>query len=355
MSNKQPLVCRFGALGDMVMITPLLKRLYERSGLPVDLVVIGDLTKALFKNMPYVDTIYSITSRKTPYIFNRPQRQLVKTLKQQAYENAWICESNKKSIALFKRAGITRDNAIFASRSPLADNEHFVDHWMKLADISPANCSYQNLAERQASNTMLFVTDDEVTECKNWLESRCIDSASPLICIQAGNKRTTRAGNRQRASNIKYWPEADWAAVIDRTLEHIPTAQILLCGSPAEQSLTIEIQSLCKDKGQIFSVADDLPLRRLMALLSISHSCISVDTGPAHIAAALNCPLTVLFGKTNPNIYSPKSSESKVIVVTGRNHDIELTQDAASWANAHDMSLITVNAVFEAWQRCYAR
>ena len=31
MSDSHPLVCRFGALGDMVLITPLLKQLYLRS------------------------------------------------------------------------------------------------------------------------------------------------------------------------------------------------------------------------------------------------------------------------------------------------------------------------------------
>ncbi|MEW5297215.1 MAG: hypothetical protein WDW36_000439 [Sanguina aurantia] len=40
-----------------------------------------------------------------------------------------------------------------------------------------------------------------------------------------------------------------------------------------------------------------LPLGRLKALLEIAHSMISVDTGPAHLAAAMGCPLVVLFGE----------------------------------------------------------
>lgn len=334
----------------MVMITPLLKRLYDRSGLTVDLVVIGGLSKVLYANMPYVGNIYTIDSRKTPYLLNRPQQLLIKTLKQQHYENAWICESNKNSIALFKRAGITQDNAVFSSASSLQKNEHFVTHWKRLADLSPTHCNYKTLDDNLATNTMLFVTEDEVDECKHWLNRKNIDSNSPLICLQPGNKRTTRAGKRERSSNIKYWPEARWAGVIDRINEILPNACVLLCGSPAEQSLTLEIKALCKQQNNVYSVADDLPIRRLMALLSIAHSCISVDTGPAHIAAALNCPLSVLFGKTNPNIYSPKSSESKVIIISGRNFDIEFSDDAASWADAHDMSLISVDDVISGWQ-----
>jgi heptosyltransferase-2/heptosyltransferase-3 len=49
----------------------------------------------------------------------------------------------------------------------------------------------------------------------------------------------------------------------------------------------------------------------------MAHSCISVDTGPAHAAAALDCPLVVLFGRANPNRFRPVSNDSPVQVITG--------------------------------------
>jgi hypothetical protein len=48
----------------------------------------------------------------------------------------------------------------------------------------------------------------------------------------------------------------------------------------------ISLARIYPDQGQVHNVADDLPLRRLLALLSMAHSGISVDTGPAHAAAA---------------------------------------------------------------------
>lgn len=350
MSNDHPLVCRFGALGDMVMITPLLKRLYERSGLPADIIAIGQWSQSLFECMPYVRTVHTIKSRKTPYLFNRPQQLIVSSLKQQAYDNAWLCESNKKSIWLFERGGVTAEKSISSFAFPRLDNEHFVEHWIRLADMSPSGCAYKTLDDEQAVNTMLFVNENEVSECRDWLASRKIDPDKPLVCIQAGNKRTTRSGNRKRSSNIKYWPESDWANIIDTIKDTLADTQILLCGIPSEQSLTLEIKELCRQQENIYSIADDLPLRRLMALMSIAHSCISVDTGPAHIAAALNCPLTVLVGKTDARVYSPKSSESKVVLVMGRNQDIAVNDGETSWREAHDMNLITPGAVINGWK-----
>ena len=89
------------------------------------------------------------------------------------------------------------------------------------------------------------------------------------------------------------------------------------------------------------SVAGDLPLRRLLALLSTAHSCISVDTGPAHAAAALNCPLTVLFGQANPARFRPRSAASPVRVLQGFAGDSDSGQA--------DISLIEPQQVIDAW------
>jgi Glycosyltransferase family 9 (heptosyltransferase) len=44
---------------------------------------------------------------------------------------------------------------------------------------------------------------------------------------------------------------------------------------------------------------------------------ISVDTGPAHVAAAIGCPLVVLFGSRHPSFYAPRGEVSSVEVVAG--------------------------------------
>jgi heptosyltransferase-2/heptosyltransferase-3 len=40
-------------------------------------------------------------------------------------------------------------------------------------------------------------------------------------------------------------------------------------------------------------------------LLERGTSLITVDSGPAHAAAAVGCPLVVLFGKALPSLYRP--------------------------------------------------
>ncbi len=338
MPDPHPLVCRFGALGDMIMITPLLSQLYLRSGLACDIVTIGAWNKRLFEQMPYVRNVYTIDSRSAPYWFNHSQRGLVTSLKAHQHRFVWVCETSGKSYRLLARSGINRDNSANQPDLAVIHGEHYCEKWLRLAEISPPGFEHPQ-RNPEPINTELFVSQDEVQACRQWLQTRGLDPQAPLICVQAGSKRTTRSGRADRSSNTKYWHQDNWASVIDGFIEFLPGAQVLLCGIGAEIEMCRAIQARCQSSAKVQTVADDLPLRRLLALLSIAHSCTSVDTGPAHAAAALNCPLVVLFGKANPDRYRPISSQSPVRVMRGK----------ADGESEPDIGYITPQQVITAW------
>jgi heptosyltransferase-2/heptosyltransferase-3 len=341
MPDAHPLVCRFGALGDMVLITPLLKQLYLRSGLPCDVVGIGGWNRLLFEQMPYVRNVYTIDSRATPYWFSRSQRELVQTLKQHQHRFVWVCETSARSYRLLARAGINRENSITQLDLQPVGQEHYTEKWLRLGDGSPTGFDFP--LQKLEPDTELFVNDDEREECRQWLQSRNLDPQAPLVCVQAGSKRTTRRGRADRSSNTKYWHEDNWAQVIAGVIKRIPDAQVVLCGVPAELEMGRAIEAACQSK-KVQTVANDLPLRRLLAMLSLAHSCISVDTGPAHAAAALNCPLVVLFGKASPHRFRPVSASSPVEVLTGHADD----------DNDPDIAYITPAQVLTAWDKLAA-
>jgi heptosyltransferase-2/heptosyltransferase-3 len=136
-----------------------------------------------------------------------------------------------------------------------------------------------------------------------WLASRRID-AEALIAIQIGNKRTMRRGLRRLAVNHKYWPNERWAEVLRNVRQRHPDHAIVLLGTGPEYALNQEVAALA-DVGRLYNAADDLPIPRLVALLARAAGLISVDSGPAHAAAAVGCPLVVLFGKALPSLYRP--------------------------------------------------
>ena len=54
-------------------------------------------------------------------------------------------------------------------------------------------------------------------------------------------------------------------------------------------------------------------LAQAVAILSLADLLITNDTGPAHIAAALNRPTLVIFGPTDPRTTRPFSNVAEII------------------------------------------
>jgi heptosyltransferase-2/heptosyltransferase-3 len=108
------------------------------------------------------------------------------------------------------------------------------------------------------------------------------------------------------------------------------------------------------DDPRVRAMAPDLSLRMLFALLETARSLISLDTGPAHAAAALGCPATVLAGKADPRRHEPVGAPGSVRVVTALPRD-RWPVSPAEWWRLHDIADIEVSAVLSAWQELTRR
>ena len=162
----------------------------------------------------------------------------------------------------------------------------------------------------------LVVTQAQRAQLAAWLETRGL-AEQPLILVQIGNKRTMRRGPRRLAVNNKYWPNERWAEVLRYLRGRHPRHALVLLGTGPEFQLNQELAALA-GIGGLHNVADDLPIPRLVALLDRAAALVTVDSGPAHAAAAVGCPQVVLFGKASPTLYRPwGTAAAEVRLLTG--------------------------------------
>ncbi len=109
----------------------------------------------------------------------------------------------------------------------------------------------------------------------------------------------------------------------------------MLRGSPEEVEMLEHVRAAV---GLDSVVVVGVGLRRLFALCEAAHSMISVDTGPAHAAAALGLPLVVMYGAEAQRYWLPRSiSGSPVVGVGGPPESVRADE-------------IPVEAVFDAWR-----
>lgn len=82
----------------------------------------------------------------------------------------------------------------------------------------------------------------------------------------------------------------------------LPIRSVVISNS-ADAPLVDEV--VAAGKGKAVSMAGKTDLKELVALISRASFFISNDTGPMHIAAALNIPVFALFGPANPTRTGP--------------------------------------------------
>ncbi len=302
--HAPPLVVRCGAMGDMVMLATLIRLVAARHNGVVDVVSSGGWTPGVLAHVPQVGHLQLVTSRKTPYLLCPSQWELVRWLKQRGRGPVYLCDPDREMRRLLERGGVHPDDLVERTPEEMATSMLWPDRWLQLGVRDPAQ-RYAGHDPDPAPFRLprLEVTGEARAQLAQWRKEQ--DLEAPLVLFQPGNKRTHKRGKRMTADHPKHWPAEHWAAVARAVLDDLPGAKVVLCGSPAEHEVLEDIREAAGGDVRVRNLARDLPIRRLFALLEQAHSMVSVDTGPAHAAAALGCPLVVLFGAAPPSLWRP--------------------------------------------------
>lgn len=345
-STLSPIVVRFGALGDLVLLTPLLHLLHRRYGRPCILVTSGGWARPLFADHPDVDRVLHITSRRRPYLLDPQQWRMVRALREEREGPVYVCDEKvlDKMRSLLARGHVAADRCLYVGEHPTISEVHWIDRWLRFGRLTPPAFAAADFPWRDAdlvTAPLLHVTNADRDDCDAWLRSRDF-AGKPLVLLQAGNKRTHKRGRFGIVGDDKHWRPEYWAELSRLIVMRMPQARIVLCGTPTEAGVLRDIQRAA-NLAQIHIAADDLPLRRLLALLERAHSMVSIDTGPAHAAAAMGCPLVVMYGAASPLNWKPRSSSGSAVTTL------------VSRTETRKVADIKPGTVAEAWQALPSR
>lgn len=319
-----PLVVRFGALGDMVLLTPLLRCLHRRYGQTCVVLGSGPWLDALYAGNPEVGGVLAVHSRKRPYWLDRSQQRLVKTLRALPPGPIYVCDDYAldKIRWLLDRAGIAPERCVYANPlCLLGSDEHWIDRWLRFGAKTPRafeqSRSRSSVPESPEDCRVprLCVDARDRADLNIWLHRHDLIGRR-VVLFQPGNKRTLKRGRAGQFRDGKAWPPGHWSALLQAVLARDPELRVVLCGVPAERGILRSI-ARAANSARVIEAANDLPLRRLMALCEVASAMISIDSGPAHVGAAMGCPLIVLYGAARPAQWLPRSPTGSAIVALG--------------------------------------
>ncbi len=145
----------------------------------------------------------------------------------------------------------------------------------------------------------------------------------------------------------KNWAPAKYAELID-AMAHDHGVDAVVVGGPSavERDAFQQIQAQTS-ASPVNALGNDL--RRLIALLDGADFVISPDTGPLHIARALDTPVVGLYGYTNPKRYGPYRKYGDLVVDGYRVSPDEDYPATPEYRNG--MPRVTVDAVEQSVER----
>jgi ADP-heptose:LPS heptosyltransferase len=112
------------------------------------------------------------------------------------------------------------------------------------------------------------------------------------------------------AFESKRWKAAGFAAVVDHLRDGYNLPSIIIAG-PAQDDIAREVSERSRAKPLVVT---GMGLKELTAMIGASSIFVGNDSGPAHIAAALARPLTVVFGSSDSSVWHPwTESEYRLI------------------------------------------
>lgn len=291
------LVCQTGGwIGDMVLLTPALRALkqaYPESRLEL---LLRPRVADLMETHPYIDACIVDDKARGRY------RSIVRSvfqIRDRAFDVAVVLHPTSLRNALLPflarvpiRVGTSVSGRGMLLTTSFKDDTtvHEVRRYLRVLQLLDVDA---------VSDVLEFWhTDTDRQFVERLLDREGVSPQDRLIAVNLGTTWKT-----------KQWDVTNFAEVIRQIGYLAPETRIVLTGSPTEESFTEGVSASLP----IVNLVGKTSILQLGALLERCEVCLTCDSGPMHIAAAVGTPTVALFGPTDPVRHRPYSSGHEVI------------------------------------------
>lgn len=299
-ANHRSLLVAFNHIGDLTLSTPLLRAVARCTRLSLLTRPFGE---PLLAEQPYVERVWTLDypnrgpSRPGRLVLGGHRRALGRRLAAAGFDAVLIYETERDVIRDWLQELFPGRVREIPHRSP--QQMHAAERYRLGA--AGLGCD-MNGFDRWP---VLEVGD----RARNRARARLAPLGGHLVGIQMGSQRTHARRLSHRRANLKSLSTAQWRALIADLIEHDHADAVVLHGAASERTLVRRcLEGLSEDVRCRCHDLTGVGLDELPAVLAGHAALISVDTGTAHIAAAVCCPLLVLFGPTDPALFGPRGA-----------------------------------------------
>jgi ADP-heptose:LPS heptosyltransferase len=298
---KNILVFRNGLLGDTVFITSLLCRLnFTYPDANIDIIV-GKTSIEVLKHFSGIRKII-------PFNFNLSILSILKqivffiSLIPNKYDLLIVPEVNPHYTIVGKFC-FPKKIASFAN--PLGFSDYQIDRPKIKATLAEAELVKNWTQLDGKDKPVVFVSDEEKIKIRKHLESFSVSENDKILFFNPGSSTQY---------SEKDWAFENYAPVADHFINK-HGYKVVFNGLKRDKQDFEKISSMMHSKAIMLGGENAVDIRSMFALISISDLVLGVDTGPIHIATALDIPVLCLTGFTDADETGPYNPNDLVTIL----------------------------------------
>jgi len=294
------LVIRAGQLGDTVYASSIIEPLRHQFGNDTIIDWVGKTGIArVYSKDPRINRIFEIKSRNTPVLFNRDKLRIILHALQEPYDYIVNLELGTifNDVMRLSRARhkIGMPYRHFTEPKETHAVENLILIYRSFLDDAALTCAIPSI---------IGTSPDE-------MQSKFNLNNEYVVLVPANSHI-----HKTHSINHRAWPLAHWCRLFSAL--NAQRIQAVIIGGAAEKDI---FSGVCELPENILDLTGRTSFPDLVGVIQGARAVITTDTGPSHIASAVNTPVYALIGPTNDKRTGPyKTSDNEVYILNAHVH-----------------------------------
>ena len=294
------LVIRAGQLGDTVCASSIIEPLRHQFGEDTVIDWVGKTGIArVFAEDPRINRIFEVKSRNLSVVFNRDKLRIIMHALQNPYDYIVNLELGSifNSVMKLSRAKNKIGMPYRFFQEP--EETHAVENLILI---------YESFLKESA---IKLASPSLKGTSTNLVRGKFSITGDYILAVPANSHM-----QKTNSINHRAWPLTHWCRLFE--LLHDRNVQVVIIGGKAETGV---FTNVCKLPGNVVDLTGRTNFPELVGLIQDAKAVLTTDTGPSHIASAVNTPVFALIGPTNFKRTGPyKTTENEVHILSANIH-----------------------------------
>ncbi len=297
-SSPRILVIKLRYLGDVLLTTPLFDTLRTHFPEVFIAAAVYKGTEDMLTDNPAVNKIFTVEKDSNFLSDLQKQLQLIREIRNFKFDIVLELTNNDRGAVLAytsgakkrfnykkKKENFLRKSILFTDLIEVENNLHIAKKNLEMAKA--LECSLT------AAKPVLYWNSQDQAACEQILKNNGISDDTSYVVLHPSSNAV-----------YKVWTAEGYAALCDCLWDKWAIRTILICGKDVEEMR--QNQAIYALAGSHpLNLGGQLSLKQTGVLLSKAALFIGIDSGPMHMATAVNTPVAVIFGPSRAWRWGP--------------------------------------------------